>query len=115
MNEIFWPEDYIPGFTDNFVSNEVIVAGLSAMDVWPFLSNAPRWPTYYSNSANIRFYDGKGPELEDGVRFYFETFGFPVEAQVLEYVPPSKASRVALAGMPGAARAIHASICTTPG
>jgi hypothetical protein len=20
MNEIFWPEDYIPGFTDNFVS-----------------------------------------------------------------------------------------------
>ena len=28
MNEIFWPEDYIPGFTDNFVSNEVIVAGL---------------------------------------------------------------------------------------
>ena len=48
MNEIFWPEDYIPGFTDNFVSNEVIVAGLSAMDVWPFLSNAPLWPTYYS-------------------------------------------------------------------
>jgi hypothetical protein len=90
MNEIFWPEDYIPGFTDNFASNEVIVAGLSAMDVWPFLSNAPLWPTYYSNSANIRFYDGKGPELEDGVRFYFETFGFPVEAQVLEYVPPAE-------------------------
>ena len=90
MNEIFWPEDYIPGFTDNFVSNEVIVAGLSAMDVWSFVSNAPLWPTYYSNSANIRFYDGKGPELEDGVRFYFETFGFPVEAQVLEFVPPAE-------------------------
>jgi hypothetical protein len=46
MNEIFWPEDYIPGFTDNFVSNEVIVAGLRAMDVWwPFLSKAPLWPT----------------------------------------------------------------------
>jgi hypothetical protein len=90
MNEIFWPEDYSPGFTDNFVSNEVIVAGLSAMDVWPFLSNAPLWPTYYSNSANIRLYDGKGPELQNGVRFYFETFGFPVEAQVLEYVPPAE-------------------------
>jgi hypothetical protein len=60
------------------------------MDVWSFVSNAPLWPTYYSNSANIRFYDGKGPELEDGVRFYFETFGFPVEAQVLEYVPPAE-------------------------
>jgi hypothetical protein len=90
MNEIFWPEDYIPGFTDNFASNEAIVAGLSASDVWPFLSKAPLWPTYYSNSANIRFYDDKGPELEDGVRFYFETFGFPVEAQVLEYVPPAE-------------------------
>jgi hypothetical protein len=45
MNEIFWPEDYIPGFTDNFASNEVIVAGLSASDVWPFLSKAPLWPT----------------------------------------------------------------------
>ena len=90
MNEIFWPEDYIPGFTENFASNEVIVAGLSAVDVWPLLGKAPLWPTYYSNSANIRFYDGKGPELEDGVRFYFETFGFPVEAQVLEYVPPAE-------------------------
>jgi len=90
MNEIFWPEDYIPGFTDNFASNEVIVAGLSAVDVWPLLSKAPLWPTYYSNSANIRFYNGKGPELDDGVRFYFETFGFPVEAQVLEYVPPAE-------------------------
>jgi hypothetical protein len=90
MNEIFWPQDFIPGFTDNFVSNEVIVAGLSTMDVWPFLSNAPLWPTYYSNSAAIRFQDGKGPELEEGVRFYFETFGFPVEAQVLECVAPAE-------------------------
>ena len=33
MNEIFWPEDYIPGFTDNFVSNEVIVAGLTWLNI----------------------------------------------------------------------------------
>lgn len=26
-------------------------------------------------------YDDKGQELADGDRFYFETFGFPVEAQ----------------------------------
>jgi hypothetical protein len=31
MNEIFWHKDYIPGLTDNFVSNEVMVAGLSAL------------------------------------------------------------------------------------
>jgi hypothetical protein len=103
MNEIFWPEGYVPGFSDNFASNEVIIAGLSAADVWPFLSNAPLWPSYYANSANIRFHDGKGPELADGARFYFETFGFPVEAQVVEYEPPTpdKPGRVAWHGWAG--------------
>jgi hypothetical protein len=94
MHEIIWPQGYLPGTTDNFASNEVIVAGLSAAEVWPFLSNAPLWPTYYANSADVRFYDGKGPELARDVRFYFSTFGFPVEAQVTEYVPPA-------AGQPG--------------
>ncbi|GAA7958944.1 hypothetical protein COL6_05010 [Helicobacter pylori] len=28
MNAIRWPEKWIPGETDNFVSNEVIVKGL---------------------------------------------------------------------------------------
>jgi hypothetical protein len=103
MNEIFWPEGYVPGFTENFASNEVIVAGLSAADVWPFLSNAVVWPTYYDNCADIRFYDGKGPELEQNVRFYFSTFGFPVEAQVTEYVPPAQQQpgRVAWHGWAG--------------
>lgn len=97
MNEIFWPEGYIPGFTDNFASNEMIVAGLSVADVWRFLSTPSLWPTYYANSANPRFYDGTGPELADGVRFYFETFGFPVEAHVVECVLPSSSQPARLA------------------
>lgn len=103
MNEIVWPEGYLPGTAENFASNEMIVAGLSAADVWPFLANAPRWPTYYANSADVRFYNGKGPVLEEGVRFYFSTFGFPVEAQVTEYVAPAGAQpgRVAWHGWAG--------------
>jgi hypothetical protein len=103
MHEIVWPEDYMPGFTDNFCSNEVIVAGLGVDDVWPFLSQAQLWPTYYGNAANVRFYDGKGPHLSEGVRFYFETFGFPVEAQVVEYVAPAgdQPGRVAWHGWAG--------------
>jgi hypothetical protein len=102
MNEIIWPEGYLPGFTENFVSHEVIVAGLTAADIWP-LSIAPKWPTYYANSANIRFYDDKGPELAEGVRFYFETFGFPVEAQCIECVAPTPTSpgRIAWHGWAG--------------
>lgn len=103
MNAIQWPEGFVPGYTDNFVSNEVIVKGLTTNDIWPFLNEPHRWPEYYSNSADIRFYDNKGPQLENGVRFYFTTFGFPVDSQVVEYIPPvlGQPARVAWHGWAG--------------
>ena len=103
MNEIIWPQGFVPGFTDNYCSNEVIVTGLSAQDIWPLLNTPTQWPTYYANSANSRFYNNKGPELENGVRFYFETFGFPVEAKCVEHVPPviGQAARIAWHGWAG--------------
>lgn len=94
MHAIHWPEGYLPGTTENFVSNEIIVAGFCAADIWPLLAEAPRWPSYYANSANVRFYDNQGAQLQEGRCFYFETFGFPVEAQCTEYVAPA-------AGQPG--------------
>lgn len=97
MHSIIWPEGYLPGLTDNFVSNEVIVAGLNVADVWPFLVNATKWPTYYSNSSDIYFYDDKGPELTQGMRFRFATFGFPIEAEVTECVSPIKGQATRLA------------------
>lgn len=103
QNAIVWPVGYLPGTTDNFVTNEVIVAGLSATDVWPLLADATKWPSYYANSAKVRFYDGKGPVLAKGDRFFFKTFGFPVEAQATEYVPPAEGrpGRVAWHGWAG--------------
>ncbi|MGL4315762.1 MAG: SRPBCC domain-containing protein [Pseudomonas sp.] len=103
MHAINWPEGYLPGTTENFASNEVIVAGLSAADIWPLLSLAPQWPSYYANSANVRFQHGAGPQLAEGARFYFETFGFPVEAQCNEYQPPidGQPGRVAWHGWAG--------------
>jgi hypothetical protein len=89
MNEIKWPDGYVPGFTDNFASNEIIVAGLSVADVWPWLDDPTLWPTYYRNATDIRFYDNHAPRLAANVRFRFMTFGFSVEAQVTEYVPPA--------------------------
>ena len=105
---IRWPEGFVPGFTENFCSNEVIAAGLSAADIWPLLVTPARWPSYYANSANPRFHDDRGPQLADGDRFYFETFGFPVEARCNEFVAPTagQPGRVAWhgwAGEPGAA------------
>lgn len=103
MNAIHWPEGYVPGFSDNFCSNEVIVAGLSAADIWPLLVTPAAWPTYYANSANPRFHDDRGPVLSQGARFYFETFGFPVEALCNECVAPDpgQPGRVAWHGWAG--------------
>ena len=62
MNAINWPEGYLPGTTDNFASNEAIVKGISAADVWPFLVKAALWPSYYSNSSDVSLREG-----EDGI------------------------------------------------
>ncbi|CAG9194789.1 Polyketide cyclase [Paraburkholderia sabiae] len=90
MHDIVWPEGYVPGFADNFASNEMIVAGLSVADVWAQLDDTTAWPGYYSNASDIRFHDDTGPRLSQDARFRFTTFGFPVEAEVTEYVPPSE-------------------------
>jgi hypothetical protein len=89
MNEIIWPDGYVPGFCDNFASNEIILAGLSTAEVWPYLDDTRAWPTYYSNASEILFHDGTGPRLSLGARFRFTTFGFHVEAKVTEHVPPA--------------------------
>ncbi|WP_445365445.1 SRPBCC domain-containing protein [Microbulbifer sp. ANSA001] len=103
MSEIIWPQGFVPGFTDNYCSNELIVAGLSTTDIWPLLNTPSLWPRYYANSANIQFQDGLGPELREGTRFSFETFGFPVEARCVEYLAPVKGqpARVAWHGWAG--------------
>ncbi|MER5532948.1 SRPBCC domain-containing protein [Streptomyces mirabilis] len=73
QNAITWPERYLPGTGDNFVSNEVVVAGLSAADVWRHLVDTSRWESYYDNVADIGFPRGGGPVLTDGIHFSFGT------------------------------------------
>lgn len=99
-NAIVWPEKYMPGTTDNYVSNEIIVSGLTVGEVWKYLSDTSQWSKYYSNVADIRFHNGSGTGLFEGARFIFTTFSFSVEAEVTEYVPPveGKPARVAWHG-----------------
>ncbi|ADI08281.1 hypothetical protein SBI_05161 [Streptomyces bingchenggensis BCW-1] len=95
QNAINWPERYLPGTGDNFVSNEVIAKGLSAADVWPFLVDTSTWESYYDNVADISFPQGGGPELRADIHFRFGTFGFPpLDAHVVEFQGPA-------AGVPG--------------
>ena len=46
MEAIHWPKEFTPGFTDNFVSAETYVAGLTAEEVFPYLTHAQIWHDY---------------------------------------------------------------------
>ncbi|MEL7029521.1 MAG: SRPBCC domain-containing protein [Pseudomonadota bacterium] len=107
MSSIRWPEGFIPGKTDNFVSNEIIVSDLSAADVWPFLNDTSHWSSYYSNVADIKLSEPAQTELYQGAEFRFTTFGFPIEAVVREHVAPSEdgVGRMAWHGWSGEAEA----------
>ena len=90
LNEINWPHEYLPGTTDNFASNEIIVKGITAKDVFDNLIDTSIWTTYYKNASDIEFYNTKGTKLEADTRFKFKTFGFPIEAQVVEFEAPAE-------------------------
>lgn len=88
LNEIKWLEGYLPGYTDNFASNEVIVRGITATDVFDNLIDTSIWESYYDNVGDIYFYNNDGPVLKPGTRFRFSTFGFPIEAEIIEWEAP---------------------------
>ncbi|NUO45034.1 MAG: SRPBCC domain-containing protein [Streptomyces sp.] len=90
QNAINWPAKYLPGTGDNFVSNEVIVQGITAAQVWHYLTDTSEWEGYYDNVADISFPQGGGPELGDDLVFSFGTFGFPpLAAHVVEFRAPA--------------------------
>jgi len=100
MTDIIWPQEYLPGTMDNYVSNEIIVPGIGIDAAWRQLNHPLLWPTYYGNASDVVFHGGAGPELRLGTRFRFTTFGFLVEAEVVEHEPPSpgKPARIAWHG-----------------
>ncbi|AXB82738.1 SRPBCC domain-containing protein [Megasphaera hexanoica] len=89
LHEIKWPHEYLPGYTDNFASNEVIVRNASAKEVFDTLIDAGLWESYYKNSADVEFDNTPGTILRENTRFRFKTFGFPIEAQIIEFEEPS--------------------------
>ena len=97
QSAIVWPNKYLPGTTDNFVSNETIAKDVTAEQIWELLNDISKWETYYDNVSEITPPES-GPRLTKGDVFKFSTFGFPVlTCPVEESVPPSsgQAGRIA--------------------
>lgn len=82
---IRWPQRFDPRRAPVFVSNE-LTASASPEAVWAWLISAPRWPTYYSNSANVAL-NGGGDQLGAGTTFRWKTFGVNLRTEVTEFEP----------------------------
>ncbi|KAF4466874.1 hypothetical protein FALBO_6277 [Fusarium albosuccineum] len=92
QSAIIWPKKFLPGTTDNYVSNEVIVPGITAVQVWKYLADITQWESYYWNCSQITP-PTSGPELKKGDKFSFSTFGLPpLPSEVYESEPPTASS-----------------------
>lgn len=77
QSDIVFPAEFTPGTTDNFVSNEVIAANITAAQIWSFLDDVSKWESYYWNCQNISAPASGSTWLKQGDVFKFATFGFP--------------------------------------
>jgi hypothetical protein len=100
-NQILWPTRYAPANCPIDVRNELEMPSDTAI-VWAWLIRARLWPTWYPNSANMRFITGQPPDLALGTRFKWKTgflnpdtrkataFGLTVDCKVQEFLPPER-------------------------
>ncbi len=88
--DIHWPEDFSPQNADLFAHNELLIHA-SAEKIWKHLIEAPKWSTWYPNSANITIVNG-GDMLQSNSVFRWTTFGLPLESQVNEFETNSRLS-----------------------
>ncbi|KAF4553352.1 Hypothetical protein D9617_7g030790 [Elsinoe fawcettii] len=88
---ISWPSHFLPGTTDNFVSNETIAKDITASQIWALLADITKWESYYSNCSQITP-PSAGPKLNQvGLTFSFSTFGFPpLPCRIEESQAPSQ-------------------------
>ena len=85
-DQINWPAGFEPENCPVHVHNEIYVSS-SPETVWAWLIRAQLWPTWYPNSANVKFLTGALPDLALGTTFRWKTFGVTIKSTVLEFVP----------------------------
>ncbi|MEO5867544.1 MAG: SRPBCC family protein [Sphingomonas sp.] len=85
---IHWPEQYAPSRMPVHVVNRIAAAAPAHL-VWSRLIAATAWPAIYANAADV-IIEGGGPELFEGVRFTWRTFGVSLRSRVVEFQPESR-------------------------
>jgi len=66
-----WPKGFEPENSRVYARNEITIAAPPER-VWRWLIRAANWPSWYSNSANIRFQNAPGPDLRARTKLHLE-------------------------------------------
>jgi uncharacterized protein YndB with AHSA1/START domain len=82
---IHWPQGLEPRNVDVFVHNEGWIDAPPGI-VWANLIDAVQWPSWYSNSADVRIEGGQS-RLAKGISFNWKTFGFSIRSTVDVFKP----------------------------
>lgn len=82
--EVQWPAGYSPRNADLFTHDEVVIRA-SPSTVWNYLVAAEQWPSWYSNSRNVKILNSEHILLL-GSTFTWTTFGVRLQSTVAEFV-----------------------------
>ena len=88
MNAINWPKEFLPGTTDNFTSNEVIIKNLSTKDIWIFLEDSSLWSSYYKNIVDVKMKNQKSFRLNGLSKFKYTILVLDLDTIMHEFIPP---------------------------
>ncbi|MGN8071002.1 SRPBCC domain-containing protein [Mucilaginibacter sp. 22184] len=94
-DKILFPVGFEPANSPVFVHNEIQI-NATPREVWDWLTNAPTWPDWYFNAANVEIVGSNGDHLVKGSVFKWKTFGNTLQSEVKEYVPNERIAWLAL-------------------
>jgi uncharacterized membrane protein len=88
-DKIHWPKVFDPKEAELFAHNEIVVhAGCGT--VFANLADAESWPSWYSNSKDVKVLNTQDHRLKKNARFSWETFGLHIDSRVHEFEPDSR-------------------------
>jgi hypothetical protein len=82
-NQIHWPKGFEPEQADLFAHNEIDIR-VRCETAFSNLVGAEAWPSWYSNSKDVKVLNTPDHRLRKNARISWETFGFHIESRVWE-------------------------------
>lgn len=85
---INWPKEFLPGFTDNYASNEVYTKTNTPEELWQFLEDGGMWTKYSDAITDFKPIEQESYKLKLGTKFSCKKYGTSLKCEVIELQKP---------------------------